>query len=594
MVDAQQSSADAARAAEAARAAQAERAANAQLAATERTKARDADAGKQPNPASAGGGGAKSAETGKAEGAKAAGQTKSGDAGKAGEPTKVAGAGSLDDEKRKIEKALADKGIPFDLSNDQHKPEAAAAASAATDARARDAAKQEHFSWTKSESTTIPEPAKREGATVQDRAKAKEAPEDHGRWSAETWREMGKGVLDTVQSAVKEFGDAFGPKTPAEQVAAAQALHDQIVNEYDRAANPVEGVRNVINAYNPFYQGLVSVREALAAAQRGDARTYAREFLAAALMLEGARLASGEGPPAGPRGVAVTAEGVGVRVAASEGTVAAAETKGLAAPAMLATGKKQETGDGQAKPAEAQPADGKGGPASPTETTAKDRSGGKLGKSASEPEGGPRPTTPEGTGRVISGEKTTKTQPVVGQSPTWNKDWNQLVAQAEIPVQRQNDGGFRTQTAVSTDGRTKVVITEGIVGQQVRGKSTADYGITLPGEHSTHPVGRQVGEDVGPSAQGSAPATFNLSEMKVFENRLADAARVVAEQGGTVETRTVMVTELRNVKGQEVPVTVGVRRMADIRLPGRDPVFLMRMEVVIDPRTRAVTVLTTR
>jgi hypothetical protein len=189
-------------------------------------------------------------------------------------------------------------------------------------------------------------------------------------------------------------------------------------------------------------------------------------------------------------------------------------------------------------------------------------------------------------------------QPALGGAATspaatanWKDEWNSLVRQAERPVARQSDNGFRTQMAVSSDKQTTVVITEGVVGPQVRGKSTADYGLVLKGEHSTHPVGRQQGEDVGPSAQGSAPATFNLSEMKVFENTLSRAARIAAEQGGTVETRTVMVTQRRVVNGDEVPVTVGVHRTAWLRLPGRDPHSFLEMKAVIDPVTRAVTVI---
>jgi hypothetical protein len=159
-----------------------------------------------------------------------------------------------------------------------------------------------------------------------------------------------------------------------------------------------------------------------------------------------------------------------------------------------------------------------------------------------------------------------------------------------VPTPRQSDRGFRTQTAASPDGRTRVVITEGIIGPQVTGQSTADYGTRLRGEHSTHPIGRQGGEDVGPSAQASAPAAFNLSEMKVFENTLRTVADRAAAQGGTVETRTVMVSEVRNVRGQEVQVLVGVQRSADLRLPGREPVQFMRLEAVIDPQTRSVTV----
>jgi len=208
-------------------------------------------------------------------------------------------------------------------------------------------------------------------------------------------------------------------------------------------------------------------------------------------------------------------------------------------------------------------------------------------KVASSPQGASPMSTPSGVSKqappAFGGATTT--------APSWKETWNPLVQEAERPAARQSDRGFRTQTAVSPDGRTRVVITEGVVGLQVTGKSTADYGTRLPGEHSTHPVGRQSGEDVGPSAQASAPARLNLSELKTFENTLRTVADRAAEQGGTVETRTVMVSEVRNVGGQEVQVLVGVRRTAALRLPGRAPVTFMHLEAVVDPQTRAVTVL---
>jgi hypothetical protein len=178
-------------------------------------------------------------------------------------------------------------------------------------------------------------------------------------------------------------------------------------------------------------------------------------------------------------------------------------------------------------------------------------------------------------------------------APTWRPPWNALVTEAEVPKPRANDNGFRTQEAVSRDGRTRVVIVEGIVTDPVGGRSTADYGTILPGENSTHPVGRQLGEDTGPHSQASGPERLNLSNLKRTENFLRDAADEAAKVGATIETRTIMVSETRNVNGQPVPVLVGVRREAWLRMPGSDtlrPLFLY--EVVVDPDTRAVHELT--
>jgi hypothetical protein len=212
---------------------------------------------------------------------------------------------------------------------------------------------------------------------------------------------------------------------------------------------------------------------------------------------------------------------------------------------------------------------------------------------APRPAGAPRPAPAPRTAPAPTAAPALKASAAAAgapPTPRWDPAWDTVVRQAEVPTPRQADRGFRTQTATSPDGRTQVVITEGRIGPQVTGRSTADYGTRLRGEHSTHPVGRQGGEDVGPSAQASAPESFNLGPMKVFENRLRTVADRAAEQGGVVETRTVMVSEVRTVRGQEVQVLVGVRRSADLRLPGRDPVQFMQLEAVIDPATRSVTV----
>jgi hypothetical protein len=182
--------------------------------------------------------------------------------------------------------------------------------------------------------------------------------------------------------------------------------------------------------------------------------------------------------------------------------------------------------------------------------------------------------------------KTTSTATPTSARESWS-EWSAVIDSAGRPTPRKSDNGFRTETRVDKEGRFQVVVTEGIVGPPAKGKSTAPYGETLKGEHSTHPVGRQLGEDVGPHAQGSGPSDLNLSGMKKVENRLRAIHEIAAEQGASVTTRTTMVTELRKSGNGVVPVLVGVRREAWLRMPGSDKETpILRYEATVDRVTR--------
>jgi hypothetical protein len=175
----------------------------------------------------------------------------------------------------------------------------------------------------------------------------------------------------------------------------------------------------------------------------------------------------------------------------------------------------------------------------------------------------------------------------------WRREWDETSARADRPTPRRSDNGFRTETRMLVDGHTKVVVVEGVVRPPIGGASTSRYGSRLEGEDSTHPTGRQLGEDTGPGAQGAAPAGLNRGPLLQAENWIRRAADRAAEQGATVETRSTMVTQRRTVGGEEVDVLVGIRKEAWLRIPGADrTVPLMRFEAVIDPVTRAYRVLT--
>lgn len=168
--------------------------------------------------------------------------------------------------------------------------------------------------------------------------------------------------------------------------------------------------------------------------------------------------------------------------------------------------------------------------------------------------------------------------------------WPALEARVEYGPPRQNVGGFMSRSA--REGDRGVVYVEGKVGEQIPQRETmAGYTPTLPEEHAVHSVGLQIGENL-PEAIASGPAaTFNLGPLKQVENLTRDVYERAIRLGGDVETSTLYRIEYRLVDGTEVPVVVGVRRQAAVRVPGSgNPYPFIDFEAEVDPVTRAVEV----
>ena len=176
-------------------------------------------------------------------------------------------------------------------------------------------------------------------------------------------------------------------------------------------------------------------------------------------------------------------------------------------------------------------------------------------------------------------------QPVSELAPPWAR----LAAMAEKPQARQSTGGFRSQPA--TERPYTVMILEGPVGEQIaQTDSLARGSWTLPGEHGTHGVGMQIGENLAEGV-ASAPAPLNLGPLKVVENVTRAVSEGVKAIGGRVETRTLLQVENRSVGGKDVPVLHGVQRQSWIVIPGTDKTFqFVDFAASVDPVTRFVTV----
>jgi WXG100 family type VII secretion target len=168
-----------------------------------------------------------------------------------------------------------------------------------------------------------------------------------------------------------------------------------------------------------------------------------------------------------------------------------------------------------------------------------------------------------------------------------SRSWDELTAMAEQPTARQTAGGFRSTLA--RDGSREVRIIEGRIGPGIdQSESMAGYSLTLDGEHATHSVGMQLGENL-PEGLTSAPAGFNLSEMKIVENSIRETADAAAAMGAQVETRTVVRIEHVTLGAEEVPVLVGVEREAWIVVPGTDTTIpFAEFSAELDPVTRTV------
>lgn len=176
-------------------------------------------------------------------------------------------------------------------------------------------------------------------------------------------------------------------------------------------------------------------------------------------------------------------------------------------------------------------------------------------------------------------------------TPTRVASWDELREAANRATPRKVTGTFRSQP-VRVGDRSAVVV-EGRVAPQISQKeSLARYTETLPGEHATHVVGLQLGENLPEGIASGPAASLNLGPLKQVENATRSVFERALEHGATVETKTLLFIEHRMVGGSEVPVLVRVEREAWLRAPGSDEPFrFMNFAARIDPTTRQVTIL---
>jgi uncharacterized protein DUF4157 len=167
--------------------------------------------------------------------------------------------------------------------------------------------------------------------------------------------------------------------------------------------------------------------------------------------------------------------------------------------------------------------------------------------------------------------------------------WADLESAAERPTPRQSVGGYRSQGA--RVGDREVITIEGRVSEPIsQTESLAKYTPTLAGEHATHAVGMQLGENLPEGILSGPGADLNLSALKTVENATRDVFERATEVGASVETKTTVRVVHQMVGGEDVSVIVGVRREATVRLPGSDTsIPFVDFEVAVDPVTRVVT-----
>jgi hypothetical protein len=168
-------------------------------------------------------------------------------------------------------------------------------------------------------------------------------------------------------------------------------------------------------------------------------------------------------------------------------------------------------------------------------------------------------------------------------------DWSALEAGAKKPMPRQQQGTFRSTTARS--GNREVVVIEGRVSEQIPQEESLAHAVpTLPGEHATHMVGMQLGENLPEGIASGPAATFNLGPLKRVENATRAVYDRAMEAGAEVETQTVVRIEYESVAGEQVPIIVGIERRAWVRVPGADKVVeFVDYAADVDKNTRAVT-----
>ncbi|NUR25883.1 MAG: hypothetical protein HOV83_08565, partial [Catenulispora sp.] len=169
-------------------------------------------------------------------------------------------------------------------------------------------------------------------------------------------------------------------------------------------------------------------------------------------------------------------------------------------------------------------------------------------------------------------------------------DWPVLEARIEYGPPRRRTGGFLSRPV--RDGDREVVFVEGRVREQLsQAETMAGHTPTLPGEHATHAIAMQLGENLPEAIVSGPAATYNLGPLKRVENVTREVYEQAIRHGADVETSALVRVEYRVVDGDEVPVVVGVRRTAWVVPPGTGeplPPFV-DFEAVVDPVTREVT-----
>jgi hypothetical protein len=182
-------------------------------------------------------------------------------------------------------------------------------------------------------------------------------------------------------------------------------------------------------------------------------------------------------------------------------------------------------------------------------------------------------------------------QPPAPASDQPPPNWDDLRAAADEPRPRQSTGGFQSRNA--RVGNREVIVVEGKVGEQIPQSDTlADYTPTRPGEHATHAVGMQLGENLPEGITSGPGADLNLSALKTVENATRDVMERAVEVGASVETKTTIQVEHQVINGEDVPVLTGVTREASVRLPGSDTSYpFVDFEAQVDPVTRQVTIV---
>jgi len=185
------------------------------------------------------------------------------------------------------------------------------------------------------------------------------------------------------------------------------------------------------------------------------------------------------------------------------------------------------------------------------------------------------------------------TPPGPGSASVSLRTWAVLEQAAENAPRFRPTDGFGKRSARS--GNREVIIVEGEVRPPVADAKFVNKvrrsGPRGPGEHATHSVGAQLGENL-PEGLTSGPASdLNLSLLKTLENATRDTYEAAVRYGVRVETKTTSRVEYRIVNGQEVGFLTNVRREAWLVVGQKPTTTFLEFEASIDAVTRVVTVV---